>query len=66
MFILAMITVFVSGSPMIQTVGTFEHYGQCLQAEAAMSENVTTNANLYQIYRCLPLRSEDAQKETHS
>jgi hypothetical protein len=38
-FVLVMITVFNYGASQSQTIGKFDHYGQCLQAEAAMSES---------------------------
>jgi hypothetical protein len=63
MFVLAMISIFASGSLSIERIGTFEHYGQCLQAEAAMSESFVYEPSLphYQVYRCLALKVEDAK-----
>lgn len=58
MFVLVMITVFNYGASNSQTIGKFEHYGQCLQAEAAMSESEEVSPNARTFYRCFPKEKE--------
>ena len=64
-FVLTMITVSLDGSVYAKSIGMFEHYAQCLQAEAAMSEALGADERSHYgrtFYRCFPVGSE--QKES--
>lgn len=70
MFILSLIVVFAAANtpPTTHNIGTFEHYGQCLQAEAAMSESLEAderNTEYRTFYRCLPVPEAEKKERAH-
>lgn len=58
LYMLVLISITTTGNLHAQDIGRFEHYGQCLQAEAAMSEAIPViefPVVETQVYRCFPI-----------